>query len=84
MAKMRVDEFRDLGHGLPMTTLPTPDSIREAAKKKGLTIAALCRRADMDTATFYRWEYGRGSPTLGTIKRLLDAIEQENTRGGER
>lgn len=57
--------------------IPTPEQIRAAAKSKGLTVAALCRRADMDTATFYRWEAGTGTPTLGTVQRLLDAIERE-------
>lgn len=54
--------------------MPTPQWVRDAAEAKGLTLAALCRRADLDTATFYRWESGKGTPTLGTIQRLLDAL----------
>lgn len=57
--------------------MPTPEAILEAAQAKGLTLASLCRRADMDTATFYRWKAGRGTPTLGTIQRMLDAIDRE-------
>lgn len=57
--------------------MPTPELIREAAKAKGLTVASLCRRADMDKATFYRWEKKEGTPTLGSIQKLIDALDRE-------
>lgn len=70
--------FPRLHHPL-MTAIqmPTPETILKAAEAKGLTLASLCRRADLDTATFYRWKSGKGTPTLGTIQKMLDAIERE-------
>jgi transcriptional regulator with XRE-family HTH domain len=56
--------------------LPTPQWVREAVKAKGTTLARLCRKADMDPATFYRWEAGKGTPTMGTIQRLLTALDE--------
>lgn len=56
--------------------IPTPDQIEAAAKSKGLSIAALCRRADVDGTAFHRWRAKKNVPNLATVQRLLDAIEQ--------
>ena len=55
--------------------IPTPDDIKEAAKAKGLSISGLCRRADVDTTAFYRWQKGENSPNVATVQKMLDAIE---------
>ena len=82
--KCGLTDFPRICDGVPMEAInmPTPEWIKEAARTKGLTIAALCRRADMDTATYYRWANGDGSPTLGTIQKMLDAIAREPDRRG--
>jgi predicted transcriptional regulator len=63
--------------------MPTPDQIAEAALEKGLSIGALCRRADVDAAIFYRWKAGRSSPTMRTIQKMLDAINDAPVVDGE-
>jgi predicted transcriptional regulator len=57
--------------------LPTPDWIRDQATARGLSIPALCRRADMHPESFYRWNAGLGTPTLATVQKMLDAIARE-------
>lgn len=64
----------------PTMQLPTPAEIEAAADAKGLTIAALCRRADIDAATFRRWKAGDGTPTMATVQKMLDAITAEPAR----
>ena len=54
--------------------IPTPDEIEAAANAKGLSIAALCRRADVDASAFHRWRAGKNVPNLATVKSMLDAI----------
>lgn len=64
--------------------LPTPDQIKAAARAKGLSIAAVCRRADIDKTSFYRWQKGK-VPSGRIIQRMIDAIAQSpNTASGER
>ena len=64
---------------LGIMQLPTPDEIAAAAKAKGLTIAAMCRRADVDATAFHRWRAGHGAPNLATVQKMIDAIEHEPT-----
>ena len=78
MAKFRLDIFCALIHLPAMTEtirMPTPAQIRKLALEKELTIPALCRRADLVPETFYRWEAGRGTPTVSTVQRLLDVLQ---------
>jgi len=55
--------------------IPLPSEIKAAALGRGLSIGAMCRRADVDPALFYRWQNGSASPTLATVQKMLDAIE---------
>lgn len=56
--------------------LPTPNEIEAAAIAKGLSVAALCRRADIDQSAFTRWKAGK-TPSGRVIQRMIDAIERE-------
>lgn len=60
---------------MPMETLPTPESIEARAKAAGITMAAVCRAADMPYTTFWRWKNASVSPSLGVVQRLLDATK---------
>lgn len=55
--------------------IPTPDEIEAAATAKGLSIAAMCRRADVDASAFHRWRAARNIPNGATLQRMIDAIE---------
>lgn len=74
-----VDRQNAIGHGASMKAiqLPTPDEIEVAATARGLTVAAMCRRADIDQATFSRWKRGDRIPSVRIIQRMIDAIERE-------
>ena len=63
----------------PMTEIhmPTWGEIETACKAKGLSVAAMCRRADIDQAAFSRWKSGNGTPSGRTIQKMIDAIERE-------
>ena len=54
--------------------IPTADDIRDAAKAKGLSIAAMCRRADSDSTAFYHYASGKGAPNIATLQKWLDVI----------
>ena len=60
--------------------LPTPNEIEEAAEARGLSVAAMCRRADIDQATFSRWKKGYRIPSIRIIRKMMDAIEREPLR----
>lgn len=57
--------------------IPTPDEIEAKASAKGLTIAAMCRRADVDATAFHRWRAGKNEPNVATLRKMIDAIERE-------
>ena len=58
-----------------MHPLPTVSDIEAAARSAGLSIAALCRRADVTEGTFYRWKRGSGAPNMRIVQRFMDEIE---------
>jgi DNA-binding transcriptional regulator YiaG len=73
-----IDIIQTASHSLDMKLkIPEPKEIEAAAKAKGLSIAALCRRADIDPSTFNRWAAGRGVPSVRSVQRMIDAIERE-------
>jgi hypothetical protein len=55
--------------------MPTPADIEAAAAVRGLSIAAVCRRADIDQTAFQRWKAGKSMPSLRIIQKMVDAIE---------
>lgn len=60
--------------------IPTPDEIKADAKAHGMSIAALCRHADVDAATYYRWRKGK-VPAVRIIQKLVDTINAYPTNG---
>ena len=49
--------------------------IRDARQQKGWSISKLARRADMTEKTVGRVENGESDPKLGTVLRLVEALE---------
>lgn len=60
-------------------TLPTPQMIEDRATDAGLTMVDVYRMTGVAASTFQRWKQGRGSPSLQTVRKLIDA-----TAGNER
>jgi transcriptional regulator with XRE-family HTH domain len=54
--------------------ISTPSDIEAAAKKAGLSMAEVCRRAGVAQSTFNRWKNGTTQPTLGIYQRLCGAV----------
>lgn len=57
-----------------MEPLITPEAIEAEARDAGLSMAAVCRRANLADSTFRRWKGGDRSPTLVTIEAMRQAI----------
>jgi predicted transcriptional regulator len=55
--------------------MPSPSDIEVAAEARHLSIAAICRQADIDQTAFRRWKAGKGMPSLRTIQKMIDVIE---------
>jgi transcriptional regulator with XRE-family HTH domain len=51
----------------------TPIDVEDMAKKAGMTMAEVCRRAGVAKSTFTRWKNGSTEPTLDVYRRLRDA-----------
>ena len=59
-----------------MDILPTPRDIERLAFEAEISVAELCRRADVSVSIFTRWKQATGySPRLSTIQKLLDAAK---------
>ena len=54
--------------------LPSAAEIEAAAEKRGLSIARMCRLADVDASTFHRWKAQGSIPTVPTIVRFVTAL----------
>lgn len=85
---MAVDQRHVIDHHKGMSdppdlSVPTPDEIEAAAQRIGLSIAALCRKADVAAEIFYRWRSGPGSITTRNLERLLEALRHERAKRGE-
>lgn len=53
----------------------TPSEMESMARERRLSIAQICREANVNQSTFQRWKQG-SSPTIGTYCDLLDAIDR--------
>ena len=53
--------------------MPTASEFRAEADQKHIPIAAICRVADVDAASFYRWAQGK-DVTVGTVAKLIKAL----------
>ena len=49
--------------------------IEAKARKAGLPIRALCKRAEISVTTFWRWKAGKHSPSIEIYRRLYEAVE---------
>ena len=58
-----------------MSSLPTPEELKELRKKAGLTQKELARRAGVSQSLIARIESGSVDPRLSTLRRILQAIE---------
>ena len=63
-----------------MEELPTASSIKERARKAGLTVAQLCRDAGLAPSILNRWDAGETSPSIANVARLLDALAKHESR----
>jgi hypothetical protein len=57
----------------PAFRFPIPRDIERLAFEAGVSIAALCKRAKVTPQTFRNWKFGRFSPSLDTVQRLVEA-----------
>jgi transposase-like protein len=55
------------------TRLPGPREIERLAFDADITVAELCRRAEVHPSTFRYWKVGRTSPSIAIVQALLDA-----------
>ena len=55
--------------------LLTPADIEAKARSAGLTIAEVCRRAEIAQSTFWRWKHGATQPSIGVYGRLCSVIQ---------
>lgn len=58
----------------------TPEQVEARARDVGLSMAEVCRRANVNPATWQRWKHGfsrGGDTTLGTYWSLVNAINME-------
>jgi len=54
--------------------------IEQAAKKCGLPIAEMCKRAGINRATWQRWKSGVTSPTMRNWDRVNDVVNAASKR----
>lgn len=59
-----------------MPSLLTPQEIEDRARLAGLSLAEVCRRANVAQSTFTRWKAGLSEPRLAVYRRLLVATER--------
>lgn len=59
-----------------MSSLLTPEQIEERARMAGMSLAEVCRRANIAQSTFTRWKAGVSEPRLAIYRRLLLATER--------
>lgn len=54
--------------------------VEAVARRVGLTVTGLCREAGVDRGVLHRWKAGKGTPTIRTLNRLLEAAEAVQRR----
>ena len=79
--------FCDYADSMTETVL-TPHDFEGRTKKAGLSIAELCRRANVAPSSFHRWKSGGNGITIGTYSDLLKVllaaeIQSESTQPQE-
>lgn len=47
----------------------------QSAIDAGIPMSTVCRKAEVDQSTLWKWRTGRTSPTMNTRQAVLDAIK---------
>lgn len=58
-----------------MIELPTPQDIEIMAIRAGITVPDACREANLSPAVFHRWKRGKSSPTIKSLKALINVLQ---------
>lgn len=65
-----------------MSSLLSPSEVEELAKKAGLPMYEVCRRAGIAQSTFTRWKNGSTTPGMGVYERLRDVVKDAAAGSG--
>lgn len=60
--------------------------IESEAKKAGISMRQICQRAGVSESTMVRWKYGRLSPRLVVVEKIINALRallNERKKEGE-
>jgi transcriptional regulator with XRE-family HTH domain len=60
----------------PPPPLLSPGDIEARARSAGLSMAEVCRRADIAQSTFQRWKTGETEPNLAVYRRLVEVTRR--------
>lgn len=60
-----------------MKTTDIFGTVKDMARKAGISIAELCRRAGVSRGTLTRWEKGETSPTFRVWAKLENAAKSK-------
>lgn len=69
-----VDSFALTPIGSGMDDLLTPADVERFARVAGLSMAEVCRRAQIAQSTFCRWKAGHSAPRLDVYTRIRSAV----------
>lgn len=58
-----------------MKTTDIFETVKDMARKSGISIAELCRRAGVSRGTLTRWEKGETTPTFRVWDKLENAAK---------
>lgn len=64
---------------MPPLSLPSVEDVKKLRKKIGLTQSELARLADVSQSLVSQIESGEVDPRLSTLKRILEALNKEET-----
>ena len=56
-------------------TVLSPSALIDKARKKGISLGALCDNAGMPKSTDYRWKNGDNGATLTSLEKLSNSLE---------
>lgn len=57
----------------PTASLLTAADVERLAEQRGLSMAEVCRRANVAPSIFSRWKSGACSPNLKSYSRIVEA-----------
>lgn len=59
-----------------MQKLPTPQDLMIKAAQGGITMTEACHRAKLNRTFFIQWKFGRNSPSIANVQKLLDVLDE--------